>query len=246
MVNESQQTYQETNQEQVGNPSVIESSPAPAPAPSSSTTEKMLSQSHVNSMLGAVRKEGYEKGRKEALAEREQNAQTNYSENDYQQNNNYETIFREKAQAILREEAEKEIRLRQAHEILNTFSSKVSSAKQRYSDFDTQVSKLNLEENSHLIQMTHTLDNPGEVLYELATNTQKFALINMLVASRAPSAAIEELQKLSTSIKQNQEALKQQSKKAEAPLGRLNPSITGVDNDQFNLQDLKKRPWARS
>jgi hypothetical protein len=243
MVSEQEQIVQ--NQDNVSissEPSVVSN-----PTETKNSEIKQFSQERLNKIMGGVRQEGkqegYEQGKREALSELQAIRQEAPAPIAPQQGN--ASVSREDVQRLIREEAERQVQMAKAQEIAQSFVNKLSSAKQTYSDFEQQVSKLKLEKNLHLVELTHALDNPGEVLYDLATNPKKFADIQVYAASETPDLAIEELQKLSASIKQNKEALKQNAKQAQEPIGQLKPSVTGVDSGQLSLKDYKNQSWAR-
>ncbi|NTU69252.1 hypothetical protein HGB13_00265 [bacterium] len=198
--------------------------------------EKLLKQSEVNEIVGAVRKEAAERARREALTELQQ--QNKNDVNSLQRIN----VDDERVRRLIAEENEKAANKAVANKIAMEFTQKLIAAKDKYQDFEQTVAQIDLLSIPEIVRWTNSLDNTAEVIYDIAKNPSKFANILML-QQHSPHFALSELQKLSTSIKKNQEA--QSMAQPKEPLSQVNPSSAGIDNGKMSLRDLKKAPWLQ-
>jgi len=214
-------------QKQVQAPAMLQENPQ----------EKLLKQSEVNEIVGFVRKEAAERARREALAEL-QKTQTVNNDRDL----NSVDLNDDRIRKIISEENERAANQAVANKIAMEFTQKMISAKNKYPDFEEVVTQLDLPNVPEIVHWTNSLDNTADVMYDIAKNPSKFANVLML-AQRAPHLAQAELQRLSSSIKKNQEAQAQAQPKE--PLSQINPSSAGMDNGKMSLSDLKKAPWLR-
>lgn len=214
-------------QEQVQAPAIAQENPQ----------EKLLKQSEVNEIVGLVRKEAAERGRREALAELQKTQTVNEDQGSRGLDLNDERIRK-----IVSEENEKAANQAVANKIAMDFTQKMLSAKSKYPDFEQVVSQLDLPRVPEIVHWTNSLDNTADVMYDIAKNPSKFANILMLTQA-APHLAQAELQKLSSSIKKNQEAQAQAQPKE--PLSQIKASSAGTDNGKMTLQDYKNADWLR-
>jgi hypothetical protein len=201
--------------------------------------EKVLKQSEVNEIVGAVRKEAADRARRETIAEF-QKTQKKSDSNEKDSKNI--SLDNEQIRQIVAEENEKAANQAIANKIALEFTQKMLAAKEKYQDFEEVVSQLNLPNVPELVHWTNSLDNTADVMYDIAKNPSKFANILML-SNTAPHLAQIELQKLSLSIKKNQEAQAKQVPRE--PLSQITPSTAGVDNGKMTLEDFKKADWLR-
>lgn len=206
--------------------------------------EKTLKQSEVNEIVGAVKREAAERARKEILAELQKNNQNNINvekqKNDLSQSNI--DINDERIRNLIAEENEKAANKAIANKIAMEFTQKLMAAKNKYPDFEQTVAQLNLPNIPEIVHWTNSLDNTADVLYDIAKNPSKFANILMLQHT-TPHLAQAELQKLSSSIRKNQEAQNQPQPKE--PLSQINSSTAGIDNKEMGIKDFKKADWLR-
>lgn len=206
--------------------------------------EKTLKQSEVDQIVGAVKRAAAEKARKEILAELQTSNQNNI--NIEKQKNNLSQsnidINDERIRSIIAEENERAANEAIANKIAMEFTQKMMAAKEKYPDFEEVVTQLNLPNVPEIVHWTNSLDNTAEVMYDIAKNPSKFANILMLTHT-APHLAQSELQKLSSSIKKNQEAKMQTQPKE--PLSQVNSSTAGIDNKEMGIKDFKRADWLR-
>jgi hypothetical protein len=194
--------------------------------------EKMLRQSEVNDLVGSIRKEAYEKGKREAaqVVPQQQNAgDANQMPDD-------------RIRHLIQQESARMTQEAIANKVAQEFVQKMEASKDKYPDFEQSISKLNLPSIPQIVNWSNSLDNTADVMYDIAKHPAKFANLLML-SHTAPHLAVEELQNLSASIKQNSAALKQQT--PAEPLSQIKPSTTGTDNGSMNVSDLRKQSWLR-
>jgi len=209
--------------------------------------EKLLKQSEVNEIVGRARREGTEKGKKETLAAIQQQMAYQSPPPDQQvppqMEDTAKTLGREEMQRMIIEESQKMAQQALAQQTVNEFVQKINAAKDKYSDLEQTIAQLNLPMVPDLVTIANSMDNTVDILYDLAKNPSKFANVLMLTTT-APHLAHQEIQKLSVSIKRNEEAKNQQH--APEPDNQIRPSITGTDNGSMSVSDLRKQSWLKA
>ena len=208
--------------------------------------EKLLKQSEVNEIVGAVRKEAAEKARREAFSQSQssQNYNVNNStvnnKNTYTENELRQMISEESSRIANATLAQQNEAL--AQQIAVEFTNKMIAAKDIYPDFEEAVSTLNFPDISDVVGIANTVDNTAEVMYALAKNPKSLGSI-LALNERTPRLAVSEIKKLSSSIKNNQAALGE--KFPNEPLSQMKPSIAGTDSGKMTISDFKKQDWLR-
>jgi len=209
-------------------------------------SEKLLKQSEVNEIVGGVKKEAYEKGRRDSLGE-VQAKQTQELKNDVtpqqaETNAVNAQLSEENIRQIIDDESQRKANEAVIQNVVNEFVQKMSAGKDKHSDFNEVVEKLNIPSIPHIVVMANSMDNTADVMYELGKHPAKLANVLML-AQNAPRLAQDEFRKLSESIKKNEEAAGKEQ--PPEPLDQIKPSITGTDNGSMTVNDLRKQPWLR-
>ena len=113
-------------------------------------------------------------------------------------------------------------------------------------EFSDLYDAIGIEQQPGLILAMSGMENKAQVVKDLAKNPSKYANILMLANGNAPKLAQMELNKLSASIKANQDALKQP--KVDAPLTHLKASNIGGDDGNYatmSTTDFRSQPWLR-
>jgi hypothetical protein len=196
--------------------------------------EKVFSRDEVAKIVNAEKNKALEREREkirsELTTQQQSNAQTGQGR-----------IYTEQEiESIVNKVADQRVHQVVANKIVDEFSSKMLAAKSKYSDFEETVGKLNLVQNPILVQWANSVDNTADIIYDIAKNPAKLVTI-LALAGHSPELAFDEVKKLSSSIKQNEEALKRQQPKE--PLSQVQPSNTGVDNGSKTITDLRKEKW---
>lgn len=245
----------------VGTPEVNGTQPSAttvAPAPEAQA-EKLLSQHEVNSLVGGAKQKGFEKGYAQALAEAQAKAQAQQQAQQAQQPvqpaqttqpqalSDEERIRQIAAQEFenharaLQERALREQQEKQGQQIAAQLAAKVSSAAEKYPDFNEVVKDVDYVNNfPDILSLSNTVDNSGDVLYDLAKNPSKIATLRQFMRDLPPHLVQKEMLKMSESIKANQAALNFSS--SPAPLAPIKPSNTGTDNGKIrSVSDYRKQ-----
>lgn len=232
---------------------VVES--APVESESTQPEEKLIEQSKVNKIVGTAKQEAYDKGKRDALSDNQTQYQPPYAAseqtqapNDYAQNvdGGNANLSPEQVRQLIADEANKQAALR----TVDSFVNKLQRGKEKYSDFDEKVVKLNIGNlppvaQANLVHFANEMDNTADVMYELANNPVKFANVLNLAGS-SPALARDAFYELSASIKQNEDAkAKVAEQKVEKPLDQIQPATTGTDNGSMSISDLRKADWLR-
>jgi hypothetical protein len=238
MGQKSKEVYMSEN---VASESIVSGS-APIQQQSEVPTEKMVPQSEVDKVAGSVRKEGYEKGRREALAEL-QAAQVQAQSHGGLTPEEVRKIAIEATQAQQQDAAN----LAVAQKIIGEVTTKLNAGYQKFSDFEPVVKTLKLNESPLLFKALNAVDNADEVAYEIAKSSRKRLLMKQ--ASRSPADyddLVEEIRNISESIKTNKTALSN-AKPVKQPLGQVKPSSTGVGSDgPTTVAEFKKMSWLKN
>lgn len=201
--------------------------------------EKTLRQSEVNKIVGAVKHEAYEKGKKDALTESQSSATNqnfNATNNNVGQSQN--AISDDKIRELIVQESTNMANQQIAQRIAGEFIGKLEAGKSKYPDLDKTVAKLNLVAAPLVVHWANSLPNTADVINELGQNPTKYANV-LYLAEKFPQLATDELKKLSDSIQLNEEAAKQ--KLANEPLSQVNPSTTGRDTGHMTISELRKQ-----
>ena len=220
-----------TNDMDIGMPG--ESNPMSVQNQQMAEQEKLLSQSEVNTIAGKVRQEAYEKGKKEAESSMAQNrAQGSLTEEQVRQ------IVMDQTQRAQQEQ----MQMQQARQIIGDFSSKMAAGADAYPDFEQKVGALDLPKIPEIIQLANSVDNTADVMYELASKPYKVG--NLITLARtAPHLAHQEAQRLSASIKANQQA--QQNIQTPEPVSQVKPTSAPAENGAMDIKSLRGQKWLR-
>ncbi len=230
---------------------IVEQDAIPAEEPQSEAKDDMLHKSTVSKIVERERLKAFEKGKKEALMQlnQEQQSVTPQPEgrDTLQQAGSLggmqqmtqadiERLIAERTPQALQDHVN---RLQSEHTI-NSFVQKVQAAEARYPGLEQKLNDLDYSPDMvKLIQMANNLENTGDVMNELVDNPSKLiTLLNSV--EKQPKLALRQLMELGNSIKQNQDALAQE-KQAQDPMSQLKPSSSaGIDNSTMSVSDFRK------
>lgn len=130
---------------------------------------------------------------------------------------------------------------KEAEKLAQDYHGKMSSGKEQFEDFEEIMGEFNPAAFPQLVYLANNTDNTPAVMYELAKNPQKLATLSVL-SERDPRAAQSMINKLSQSIKVNEQA-KAQEKSVNEPLGRMQSSPAGQDTGSMaslSVKDMRK------
>jgi len=204
------------------------------------TEEKLLRQSEVNAIVGREKQNAYAKAKKEFDAAQGFKHFDTPIQNNATNNENSYVRDDEKIRQIIQQEATKQSQMMEADRVAQEFCGKLSAAQSKYSDFNESVAKLGIAEPHmvHLVPLINSLDNSADVLYDLSKNPNKFSTF-LNLSHAAPHLAIDHLNKLSASIKQNQ--INANEPMANEPLSQITPTNKGGDSGSPTISDLMKK-----
>jgi hypothetical protein len=209
----------------------------------------------VSDVVKRERDRAYEKGRKEAMMQMQQQqdvAQTAPQQQAVQQQpmqqqglGGMPQLSQEDVQRMIAEQAPQALQaqfqqLKQDH-LINTFVGKMQVAEQKYPGLEAELNQLNYNDpRMHaFIEMANSFDNTGEIMKEVIDNPHKLTAILADVRDQ-PYIAQKQMQSLSKSIKQNEDA-KVQDSQARDPMSQLKSSSTAsVDDSQMSVSDYQK------
>jgi hypothetical protein len=209
---------------------------------------RTYTEEEVNRIVGAKKDKAYEKGYESGKSEYSQN--TNGS-NNYLSADQLREIAKAEAIAAAKAELQQQqqamqTQYQQMHrqKFVNDFVAKMQAGAKKHEDFETVVSSLQLQSiPDHLLELANSFDNTADIMYDLGNNHVKVANF-ITLARETPHLAYSEMQKLSQSIKKNDEA-KSNQKNVSEPLSQIQPSTIGSDNGPKTVQDWKNQPWLR-
>jgi hypothetical protein len=245
----------------------LQEQPALNNEPVAKAPEKMLPQSMVDKLIHARTKDvsakAYEKGMRDAMeqlqaqqqpAMQPQQAAQPTSMGGMQQlspdqitqmiNEVADRKVQDKHQELLQSHMQQQ-READAMRVANEFVGKMQAGHEKYPDFAQTVGKLELAKLSDIVRLANGAENTADVMYELAKNPHKIVTLQALIDHPGlQHLAHSEMQRLSDSIKTNEQASKAPS--ANEPLSRIQPSSVGTDNGERTVKDYRKQPWLRA
>jgi hypothetical protein len=222
-------------------------SPAPAPTTQSAPEERTFRQSEVSNLVSRAKAEAVESYRRQQTEQPQYVAQKYGDARPPSGNPPTDDRIREVAAEeakrhfeTVRQEAYQKSQDEMAQRTVQNFRSKVQAAKDKYQDFDKVAPNEEiLASYPNVVQLLGDyVDNSGDILYSFGQDYTKMELIESM-AMRNPMAAIQHMQKLSQSIKDNDAAGK--VKLPNEPLHQLRPSNTGTDSGAMSVRDYRNK-----
>jgi len=203
--------------------------------------ERLFKQQEVNEIVGRVRREAAERNqRREPPVNAGNDSQAQVASQPLS-NDDFRRIAAEEAHRLMeksREDAYRSAQEQEAQRIADEFFTKLETGKAKYQDFDKVMGEVELKAIPHIVQLANMVDNTPDVMYELASNPTKIAAIQQLIQI-SPKLAYAEINKLSQSIKANEQAAN--TKLPNKPLSQMRPSATGTDSGALSISDLRKK-----
>jgi hypothetical protein len=217
--------------------------------------DETLDKATVSKIVARERAKAYEKGKQEALVEREQQEQQQQQQAPQQQApqqvqtlggiQQTQQMGAEDIQRMIAEHVPHYLQA-QAEEYKNkqfveSFVGKMQAAEKQYPGLEKKLDDLDFskEGTQKLVQMANNMDNTGDIMNELIENPEKMGILLNLIHEQ-PKLAMQRMASIGNSIKTNREALDQEQS-AQQPIGQLKSSINaGVDDHNLSVKDLKK------
>jgi len=116
----------------------------------------------------------------------------------------------------------------------------INRGKTKYNDFEEILGDFDHAEFPQLVHAVSGLENPEDVMYELANNPAKLEKINGWLKF-TPQRGLKELQNLSNSIKQTNQAVEDYTP-TNPPLSQVKQSNVGSESGNQGLEALKRDP----
>jgi hypothetical protein len=215
-------------------------------------SEKVFKQSDVNGIVAREKARAIEEYRRQQHEQPQYLQQkygdsfpdrnVNHAQNPSNPDDRIRQLAAEEAQR-LRDEWVQDARNRseaeQAQRTVQNFWNKMASGKEKYQDFDTVISNVEVASFPNVVQLlANHVENAHDLMHYFGNDPVKMDQLENL-ANRSPKAAFMQLQKLSQSIKDNDAASK--IKLPNEPLSQMRPSNTGTDNGVMGVKDYRAK-----
>jgi hypothetical protein len=208
----------------------------PQEALAESSTERTFKQSEVNDLIGRAKSEALERYKRESSIASHQPQQQQHYQPQHRSDEDIRRLAAEETQRLRDEwsqESQRNAEVQSAQRMAQEFFTKLEAGKSNLQDFDKVMGEVDLQSIPYHVQLANMVDNTAEVMYELASNPSKIGALQNLIdidlrAGRQPRLALQEMKRLSESIKTNQKASKYHS--PNEPLSQMKPSSAGTGN----------------
>ena len=218
--------------------------------------ERTFNSATVKKVVEREKAKAYERGKKEALMElqQQQPQQVEQQAPAQQPMNNGQAVglggmqqmTPEQVERMIAEKApqalQQHVRQMQKDQMVNTFVQKMQAAEQKYPGLEAELNNLNYDDPRihSFIAMANGMENTGDIMKEVLDNPNKMeSLLNM--AHNQPYQDQKAMKSLSYSIKTNQTA-KAEEATARDPLSQVKSSTTaGVENQHdMSVKDIQR------
>jgi hypothetical protein len=214
------------------------STPAPVGqgSESSAPAERTFKQSEVNEIVGKTRQEAVERYQRSQQAQPAPAPAQQATPVDEIRRVAAEVLNSERDKWLSQQESQRVEQ--EAKRIATDFHTKLTTGKDKYSDFDAVTGNLDYAAMHEIVGLAaHSAsDAIPDVMYELAKNPHKIANLQQLARTQ-PRLAVTEMQRLVTSIRENEAAA--QAKVPNSPLSQMRPSNTGTDTGAMSVKDYR-------
>ena len=204
--------------------------------------EKVFTQAQMQAVAAKEARKAEERAEARIRAEYE-NRQSQSQAPETQQLGGIPQVSQEEIQRLIRQEAYNMSRDHQAKQIENDWISSMDVEKAADPEFAELYDAIGIEQQPYVILALAGIENKAKVVKDLAKNPSKYANILTLANGGSPKLAQLELNKLSASIKANEDAKKQP--KVDAPLSQIRASNIGGDDGNKSVTDYRAEPWLR-
>lgn len=219
-------------------------------APDDEMQRPMYNKIQLSDVVRRERQKAFEKGRLEAMQEFQ--AQQQQQQQEPQQGGSLggmqqfsqadiERMIQEHATRATQEHIQNQLLEMKQQQMVGSFVQKMQVAEQQYPGLEQELNQLNYSDpRIHaFIGMVNDFENTGDIMKEVLDNPYKLSQILSDIQDQ-PYLAQKNLQKLSASIKQNQQA-KIEEAQARDPYSQLKPSTSaGMDNGNMSVADYRK------
>lgn len=219
-----------------------ESAPA-AESPKEAPAEKMFSQSQAQAIAAKEARKAAERAEAKVRAEYESRAAQSRQPDQPSSIGGIQQQTPQDIERIIRQTATNMSIENQAQQIGQNWKSAMEAEMDSDPEFAELYEAIGIEQQPGLVMAMNGMENKAQVVKDLAKNPSKYANILTLANGGSPKLAQIELNKLSASIKANQDALKQP--KVDAPLSQIKSSKIGGDDGNYSVADFMAQDWLR-
>lgn len=208
-------------------------------------SSKTFSQDEVNRLIGAAKLKEREKASNASRNTQDHNQSNESHQANHAHHSNAQGNFdiSEEVNKVLLQRQQQDLEsraLEEAQGIINNFSQKVIDGKDKYDDFDSKLTHVNLE-NPALVMSLKDLDNPADVLYALGEDPSTYLeIVNGLSSNYTAAAAQAKLQKIATKVKNDEEAHKLHNR-GNVP-SKIKSSPVNTGNARTSHSEMRKNP----
>lgn len=227
---------------------IVEPGVKPVQEPEEVPVSDMLSKDTVSKIIERERLKAFDKGKREALMELQQQqapqdaapaqqAQAPQQLGGMPQMSaaDIERMIAEKAPQMLQDH----VNQMQQKQTVDSFVNKMVAAEAKYPGLEAKLNDLDYSTMAPLVSMANDMENTADIMKELLDNPMKMGNLMTLMYAQ-PKMAQKAMMDLSNSIKTNQDALAQE-KQAQDPMSQLKPSTSaGMDNSAMSVSDFRK------
>jgi hypothetical protein len=217
-----------------------------ADSPKQAQAEKMFTQSQLQAIAAKEARRAEEKTEARLRAEYEGRMSQSSQQSQPSSIGGIQQTSPEEIQRMIRQEAFHMSQEHQAKQIEQNWLSAMEAERIADPEFADLYDAIGIEQQPGLIIAMAGMENKAQVVKDLAKNPSKYANILTLANGGSPKLAMMELNKLSSSIKANEEAKKQP--KVDAPLSQLRASNIGGDDGNYSnmsTTDFRNQAWLR-
>ena len=208
-------------------------------------SEKMLPQSEVDKIVGAVRAK--ERAAVEAQYRGQQQGMGGMQAPQFD-----EEAMLDKATQRMQAQLDEQRRAHEEQEqrskidaVAKNYLEKMKQGPTLYEDFTEVTKGFKPDKYPQIAVMAAELENTLDIIYDLRKNPSKLATLQMFALNEDYDELREELTKLSKSIKRNEQSLASNTK-SPTPLTKLKSSaIAGQDTGKRTISDMRKDPKYR-
>jgi len=215
--------------------------PAATPQAQPQEKERLIPQSQVDKLVGAVKSETYQKTRAEVLEELKRNQPQQQAQPVQSQGGlggMSPGITPDEVRRIVAEQTEQMRWQGAMQNVENAFFAKIQAHKAQVPDFEEKLKAFGIQNMPELKILINSLDNGASVLEDLLKNPLQAGQI--VQYARTPGMdhlAVQAIINWSQSIKTNESG--RNAPRANPPLDQLTPSNTGTSDGPMSANELR-------
>lgn len=230
---------------------VLDASPESNDVTDENIAEKKFTRDQLAKIVKAESAKAADSARREAEAKYQRDLENMHASRTPSESGNADTssesddeMYQKVTQRLHKELQEKQSK-DHVTQVAQTYQSRIDSGKSAYEDFDEVTKDFDPAAYPELTYLLAHLDNPAGVVREISKNTSKLIELGEL-SKKMPRMAHSKLLSLSSSIKDNEQAVADaKSNGGPPPLDRLQPSRVSGSNEKMGIRDLRSQDYLR-